>query len=168
MAGEIGTNTVKYISKITLPDGTAYTLRDRNVLYGTCSTAASTVTKQVYLADSTISSTEVSTDTVVAGTFLAVKFTNSNTADSPNLTIHNSTGAHLLFSARSIKKFGTSAAGTTEDTSWRAGAVVLFLYDGTNWIEVSGIDDNDKATAWAENHTLNIYTSISNGDGDNY
>lgn len=117
MAGEIGTNTVKYISKITLPDGTAYTLRDRNVLYGTCSTAASTVTKQVKLADSTISSVEISTDTVVAGTFLAVKFTNSNTADSPNLSIYNSTGSYLLFSSRDIKKFGTTAVGTTADTS---------------------------------------------------
>ena len=163
MAGE-----VNYISKLTLPDGSEYTLRDRNILYGTCSTAASTAAKTVNLADSTISSTEVSSDTVVAGTFLAVKFTKSNTAASPTLTIYNSTGSTLLFAAKSIKKFGTTAAGVTEDTSWRAGAAVLLLFDGTNWIEVSGIDDNDKTTAWAENHTLNIYTSISNGDGDNY
>ena len=31
-------------------------------------------------------------------------------------------------------RYGTTAASTSPDTSWLAGAVVSFTYDGTNWI----------------------------------
>ena len=53
--------------------------------------------------------------------------TNSNTVADPTLNV-NSTGA------KAIKCYGTTAPGTAESTSWIAGAVLSFTYDGTNWV----------------------------------
>lgn len=102
------------ISKIIAGDVT-YHLRDRN--YCTCSTGAST-------ADKTASLDGFVLDT---GASVKVKFTNTNTAANPTLNI-NSTGA------KSIMQYGTTVAGTTATESWDDGAVVEFVYDGTNWV----------------------------------
>lgn len=83
--------------------------------YGTCSTAASTAAKVVACKDFKLAE----------GRRIAVKFSNYNTASSPTLNV-NGTGA------KSIKSYGT-----TNDTlvyRWRAGEVVDFVYDGTNWL----------------------------------
>ena len=83
--------------------------------YGTCSTAASTAAKVVTCKDFKLAE----------GRRIAVKFSNYNTASSPTLNV-NGTGA------KSIKSYGT-----TNDTlvyRWRAGEIVDFIYDGTNWL----------------------------------
>lgn len=103
------------ISKITLPDNSTYYIRDRH--YTICETAAATVEKTASLTGFTL----------VTGAVVDIKFTYSNTASDPTLNI-NSTGAKL------IKRYGTTAPGTTEKTSWYAGSVITLVYDGNYWI----------------------------------
>lgn len=96
--------------------------------YTTCSTAAGTAAK-----------TADKTGFVLAtGAMVAVKFTNANTAANPTLNI-NSTGA------KSICQYGVTAAGLN---SWKAGAVLIFVYDGTSWVSTTApraysIDDEN-------------------------
>ena len=95
--------------------------------YATCSTAAATAAKTANVTAGTFS--------LATGSVVYVKFTNSNTVANPTLNI-NSTGA------KAIMRYGTTAVSTTAASSWRAGAIVGFIYDGTNWVEITGIDDN--------------------------
>lgn len=112
-----------------------------STLYGTCATAAATAAKVVKL-------TEAITDTawLQTGMLLCVKFTYANGAASPTLTIQNSSGTQLI-AAKSIMRYGTTAPSGSAATSWTAGAVVPFIYDGTNWIEASSWDNNTTYTA---------------------
>lgn len=50
--------------------------------------------------------------------------------------------------AIAIKKYGTTAVGTTVATTWQAGEIVEFCYDGTNWLLVG---QNDFGTLPLEN-----------------
>lgn len=88
--------------------------------YGTCTTAAATAEKDVTLTDSTAF-------TLVAGITVHVKFTNTNTVANPKLDVASS-------GAKAIMRYGTTTAGTAVTTSWPAGAIVSFTYDGTNWL----------------------------------
>lgn len=87
-----------------------------STLYGTCGTAAGTAAKVVTCANFT---------TLITGVTIHVKFTNSNTVANPTLNVNN-TGA------KNIYRYGTTAPSTSAKTSWQAGAVVSFTYDGTN------------------------------------
>lgn len=89
----------------------------QNTSYITCSTAANTAAKTATLANFVLTT----------GSAVKVKFTNTNTAANPTLNI-NSTGA------KPIMQYGTTAAGITPPESWNDGAVVEFVYDGTNWV----------------------------------
>lgn len=88
--------------------------------YGTCSTAASTAAK----------TTTITGAVLETGAMVAVKFTNANTAANPTLNV-SSTGA------KSIYQYGTTAIGGSANTSWKAGAVVIFVYDGSGWVSMS-------------------------------
>ena len=85
--------------------------------YTTCSTAASTAAKTAALTNFVLTT----------GSAVKVKFTNTNTASNPTLNV-NSTGA------KSIMQYGVTPAGITPPESWDDGAVVEFVYDGTNWV----------------------------------
>lgn len=87
--------------------------------YATCTTSASTATK-------VITNSNINIET---GTVILVKFTYSNTAASPELSITGKATYKLM-------QYGTTAIGTTTATSWTAGAVVMFVFDGTNWIKL--------------------------------
>lgn len=87
--------------------------------YGVCGTAAGTAAKAVTV------DTKDSAFELVAGAAVLVKFSNKNSASSPTLNV-NSTGAKPIY------RYGTTAASTSDATTgWRAGAVILFIYDGT-------------------------------------
>lgn len=96
--------------------------------YATCPTAAGTAAKVATVQDS-------QDFTLFNGVTVHVKFTNANSVANPTLNV-NGTGA------KAIMRYGTTAVSTSAATSWRAGAVVAFTYDGTNWVENTGIDDN--------------------------
>lgn len=90
--------------------------------YGTSSTAASTTAKVVSCAGFALNT----------GATIAVRFTNTNTASAPTLNV-NGTGAVAI----------KAASGGTESLVglWRAGEVVVFTYDGTNWL----VDSSSRA-----------------------
>lgn len=113
------------ISKITIPSGSTYNLKDAvarvgRVRYGTCTTAAGTVAKVADLEGS-------ETFTLTTGSIVMIKMTNENTVANPTLNVE-STGA------KSIMRYGTTTASTNANTSWNAGGAVTFVYDGTNWL----------------------------------
>lgn len=90
--------------------------------YATCDTTASTVAKVAYISGTSASSGV----TLTQGLTIHVKFTYTNTAANPTLSVNGTT-------AKAIKCCGTTAAGTTTDTSWFAGETVTLTYDGTYW-----------------------------------
>lgn len=114
-----------YIGKITDTSGSTGLIG--STLYGTCTTDANTAAKVGTLSDF---------DTLITGVTIHIKFTNTNTATNPTLNVNN-TGA------KSIYKAGTTAVGTTVGTSWAAGAVVSFTYDGTAWLMNDHVDDTN-------------------------
>lgn len=91
------------------------------VPYGYCTTAAATVAKVV-----TVSPAVTSLET---GLTIAVKFQYANTGSNPTLNV-NSLGA------KAIKRYGTTAAGTSAAANWNANSVVMLTYDGTYWMLV--------------------------------
>ena len=107
------------------------------ICYGTCGTAAATTAKVATVSNF---------PGFVTGAHIQVKFTYSNTASSPTLNV-NSSGA------KSIYRYGTTVPSTAASTSWNAGAVLNFTYDGS---------------AWVMNDWLNVnstYTNASLGQG---
>lgn len=110
-------------------NGTDYNLASS--AYCTCATAANTAAKIANLLNNSDNSFVLST-----GITVHIKFTNSNTANNPTLNI-NGTGA------KSIIRYGSTSVGTTISSSWRAGAIVSFTYDGENWVMNTGVDDNN-------------------------
>ena len=105
------------INKINV-GGTHYDLGG-SMLYGVCSTAAATAAKEV---------TVNGNFTLEEGAMVVIKFTEANSVDAPTLNVNN-TGA------KSMKRYGTQKISTSTSTSgWIAGAVTLFVYDGTNWV----------------------------------
>lgn len=90
------------------------------LLYGECSTAAATQTKDVTV-DSSFALEE--------GATVLVKFTNAQTYNGQPMLNVNSTGAK-----------GIVSRGTTVGVryQWLAGEALLFVYDGANWSEING------------------------------
>ncbi len=110
------------IEKVTDSNGGAD--RIASTFYGTCSTAAGTAQKAVTISDSCT----FNDNYLITGVTVHVKFTYSNTNATPTLKVGTAT-------AKQIMAYGTTKSGTTETTSWYAGAVVSFTYDGTYWVQ---------------------------------
>ena len=90
-----------------------------HICYGVCSDAKDVAAKTV---------DEVPNFELKEGAMIAVKFTNENSASSPTLNVNN-TGAKPIY------RYGTTAVSTaTTTTGWIAGAVQVFIYDGTGWV----------------------------------
>lgn len=100
--------------------------------YGECSTAAATAAKTVTLSDSM-------TFTLTAGASVFVKFTNTNTVANPTLAVNGTT-------AKSIKRYGTTAPSTSTKTSWYAGSILHLVYDGDYWQIVGWLNDDTTYT----------------------
>lgn len=90
--------------------------------YGECTTASGTAEKTVTVQGDFV---------LQKGAVIAVKFTNSNSVASPTLNVTPQGGTAT--GAKSIKRYGTTAISTSTLTSWAAGQVVIFMYDGTYW-----------------------------------
>ena len=112
-----------YIGKVKIGE-TTYGVG--STLYGTCSTAANEAAKIVTLDGF---------DKLIAGITIHVKFENSNTAANPTLKVGSSTAA-------SIMRYGSTAPSTSAATSWQAGSVISFTYDGTYWQMNGWLNDN--------------------------
>jgi hypothetical protein len=97
MAGQV-------LGKVTAGGGTHLI---SNTFYGTCDTAAGTTAKIAKLVD-----TNTNAFSVITGMLLAVKFTNTNTAANPTLTLQTSGGTALL-AAKNIYRYGSTAPSTS-------------------------------------------------------
>lgn len=97
-------------------------------LYGTCATARATARKVVSDIPQFTSSY------LVTGTTVFIKFTNANGVANPTLSINGTT-------AKSIKRYGTTAPSTSRNSSWNAGSVVCLIYDGTYWQQVGYLNN---------------------------
>lgn len=104
-----------YVGQVTT---SSTTHKVGSTLYGTCATAAATAAKVVALSDF---------DMLVTGVTVHVKFTYSNTASSATLKVGST-------DAKPLVMYGTTRVGTDEATSWPAGSIVSFTYDGTSWV----------------------------------
>lgn len=89
------------------------------VPYGYCQTAAGTKAKTVTVSPAV---SELTT-----GLTIVVRFQYSNTIASPTLAVNGLT-------AKSIKRYGTTAPSTTTATSWQAGEVCTLTYNGSYWM----------------------------------
>ena len=88
-----------------------------STLYGVCASLASSADKEVSLSEY---------NQLLSGTTVHVKFTNTNTATG---TIYLKVGST---DKKSILISNGVSPGNTEATSWAAGSVVSFTYDGTS------------------------------------
>lgn len=124
------------------------TLKNQVPKYGTSSTAASTTAK-------TASTTDGDFD-LHTGAVVRVKFSYDNSATTPTLNI-DSTGAH------DIKAYNT----TKPDIYWKAGDVVEFTYDGTNFImgATEGQISDLNASLTTQTDIVDSYTTPSTSYG---
>ena len=101
---------------------TAKATKEHGIYYGTCVTGGDTIEKTVTLTDTTGFS-------LTTGTVIIVKFSHSDTTGKATLNVNN-TGA------KPAMQYGTTAipAQLITPNGWEAGAVQLFVYDGTNWV----------------------------------
>ena len=106
---------MSYVSEINV-NGSSHKVG--SMLYGTCATAANKAAKVVTLSDFS---------KLVPGVTIHVKFTYSNTAAEPTLNV-NGTGAITIY------RYAEVRPGTSVETSWNAGAVISFTYDGFVWM----------------------------------
>lgn len=108
--------------------------------YGECTDAANVQNKTATVNDLTI---------LTEGTKVAIKFTNSNSASNPTLNI-NGTGAIAMM------RYGTTAIGTSDRSSWTAGTVQEFIYDGTYW----RIVDYQQNVEWANSTNMTYLDGV--------
>ena len=101
--------------------------------YGTCSTAAATSAKVVTLSGFTL----------FKGAKISVKFTYANESTGPTLNVNN-TGAKTIYA------YG-SAIASSGPYSWKAGATVDFVYNGSQW-EISGNSADGLLADWCYNN----------------
>lgn len=120
----------EYMKELTVPNSTGtgtstYQIKeDPAIHYVTCGTAAATAAKTV-----TMSGFKLET-----GSWIAIKFTVTNTAAVANLTLNvNSTGAKGI----KYRNSNLPAVGTLT-----ANRIYLFVYDGTYWQIVGDLDTN--------------------------
>lgn len=125
--------------------------------FGTCSTAASTATKEVSITSGTF--------TLEAGATVAVSFSNKNTANSPTLKVGSTDAKNIFVRGTKI------TSGSNRDM---LNGTVLFIYDGTqyhligNYYDstysgfVCGYCNTNAGTAAKEVFATNYYPSIGN------
>ena len=87
--------------------------------YATCSTAAATAAKVVTIEGNTNWS-------LVTGTVIYVKFTETNTAENPTINV-NSTGA------KSVVLNGTTITTSSLSYAGYANRIISYIYNGTQW-----------------------------------
>lgn len=132
------------LSKITLPNGDTYDLKDATAramtgfFVGTCATAGGTKDKVVTLTDATGFS-------LTAGVVVAVKFTYTNTyanSTSNPITLNvNSTGAKNIWYGATHS--GAGNTGATVRIYGNANRYIYYMYDGTYWVWLNHDVDDD-------------------------
>ena len=115
------------ISKILLPDGNEYNIKDilartgQKIYYATCDTAASN--------DGKIALTVNNDFKLETGAMVRVKFANNDTYNGTStLKVDNADAINIVRVGTTIKS----------RYYWLAGEVIDFIYDGTNFVMLEG------------------------------
>lgn len=122
ITGKMPTTTVLYTEQ-TLTEEQKAQARENigvsNISYGVCETESEVVDK-IVTVDGDFELKE--------GAIVIVRFINSNGIAAPTLNV-NGTGAKPMY------RYGTTTLSTgTTTTGWTAGAIQMFVYNGTGWI----------------------------------
>lgn len=112
-------NTAGSLSSTVTIDGVNFDGSANITHYGTCNTPSATTEKAVTL------NSGAKITSLTAGTIVAVKFTNGNTADKPTLKVGNTAAKNIYVNGY--------RAGTTTSLSWGNNYVIEFIYDGSYW-----------------------------------
>ena len=102
--------------------------------YATCSTAAATAAKVVTLTGTTWKLTK--------GSMIAIKFTNTNTAENPTFNVNNTGAKPVYYNTAVITTGSLGYAGT-------ANRVANYVYDGTNYVFIGWSVDTDTNTTYS-------------------
>jgi len=151
----IAATDTTYSNKAAASGGTAVSLvttgekynwnNKAETYYATCSTAQGTAAKVATIeAGPAFDNTDL-----VEGVTVRVKFTAANTASNPTLKVGSA-------DAKPIYRYGTTTPSTSAATSWQAGSVIAFTYDGAGWQMNGWLNDNT---------TYSVFNSLSSANG---
>lgn len=152
--------STNYISQINGTNGTTYDLQegvDTRIFRATCSTAAGTAAKVATLDDAT-------NYTLATGVKVAVTFTYGNSAATPTLNVNSGGAKTIAFPTAVATK--TTGNGTTYNL-WGPYETVIFVYDGTYWVNTGSALGIYNAYALANSKTDNTgtVTQVTAGTG---
>ena len=130
-------------NKMYVWDGTqgVFSSADGRTLYGTCNTAADTTTKSVVCSDAT---------SLYVGLTITVKFSTANTVLAPTLNV-NGLGAKNIWVENAI-------TSTSNCLFWNTDALIVFTYDGTQWLVVDQPTSYYVSCSPAEDPTAKVAT----------
>ena len=114
--------------------------------FGTCDTAAATAAKTVNITTGTFA--------LAAGSIVAVKFTNTNTANNPTLNVNSKGAKNIWVNGARITSGANKAL---------LQGTVVFVYDGTQWNLIGNYYDTDTTYTFAESSTNGKFTVTPNG-----
>ena len=109
-------------------------LDNSNIAYGTCSTAAATAEKAVTLTGN-------SNWKLTTGAIICVKYTNTNTAESPTLNINNTGAKPIYYNTSVVTESGLTYAGY-------ANRVIIYVYNGSQFVFLGWSTDSNTWTAF--------------------
>ena len=132
------------IGKVTAGGGTHLIA---STAFAICETAAATAAKKAYIKDGDGNDASF---TLYKGVTVLVKMTNENSARDPMLNV-NGTGDKLI-----VRDNETAHMGWNTYYSWKAGSVISFTYDGTNWM-ISGEPKRAEVMSRLESMLTNPY-----------
>lgn len=140
------------LSTSRIIDGIEFNGSEDVIHFGTCSTTADTVIKDVSCSDFVL----------IPGSRITVKYLVTNTAENPQLNVNN-TGAKPIYYRGSVIQSNFLSENSTHE----------YVYDGTNWNYVGSLVNNEDIPIIYvddETETLFITTgfSIQNGDEVGY
>lgn len=119
--------------------------------YCVCSTPAATAAKVASVIGYNADDRSTAEFTLVKGITIQVKFTYSNTATDPTLSVGGT-------NAKPIKRYGSTAVGIDPASSWKEGAVVSLTYTGVNWVMNTGSDNNESLTEYEDSTATSLVT----------
>lgn len=149
--GEIAVNYAKGYETLSMKNesGDVVTFETKQLHYGTCATAGGT-NKKVVTVDGPF--------VLKKGVTVAVKFTNSNTTASTNVTLNvNNTGDYpIYYQAAQYTSSATTVCGA-------ANYIITYMFNGTQWawISINYLDGNSDTVGYSLRYGSNIYKAYS-------
>lgn len=111
------------LSKMILPNGDEYNLRDSGIVYCTCDDAAGTVDKVVDVAGDV-------PFTLRVGSVIGIKFSKSNSASNVTFNVGGTGAKHIWYN-------NALYTGNSNTVLGYANQVFYYMYDGEHWVLLS-------------------------------